>query len=287
MLEAPFRGSAALSAGLLTRAVLHGPRYRRVFPDVYAPADADLDLATRSRAAHLWANGLGVLGGYSAAELYAAPCAPPDAPAEVVQPGLHRRPPPGLLVHQHRLAAADRRMYRGLPLTTPARTAYDLARRLDLVEGVVAADALAGRFGFPAEALLEVAAREPRARGRRRVAEVVPHVEPLSDSPMETRLRLLLVLGGLPRPAAQHGIPDRRAHIVAAVDLAYPAHRIAIEYEGEEHFTRARSMKDVRRYTRLVDLGWRVYRYRSRDIYAEPARIVTEIRRALADRPPG
>jgi hypothetical protein len=32
-LNGPFRGSDALAAGLLTRGVLRGPRYRRLFPD--------------------------------------------------------------------------------------------------------------------------------------------------------------------------------------------------------------------------------------------------------------
>ena len=71
---------------------------------------------------------------------------------------------------------------------------------------------------------------------------------------------------------------------MAWIDLAYPEHRIAIEYQGEDHFTRRRSMTDTDRYTRLVDLGWRVYLYRSKDVYREPERIVAEIRRALGPR---
>ena len=34
----PFRGSAAVAAGLVTPNVLRGPRFRRVFPDVYVAA---------------------------------------------------------------------------------------------------------------------------------------------------------------------------------------------------------------------------------------------------------
>lgn len=85
----------------------------------------------------------------------------------------------------------------------------------------------------------------------------------------------------MPRPAVEYGIPGRRAYIVAHVDLAYPDQRIAIEYEGEEHLTRERAMRDVFRYTRLQDLGWRIYRYRARDILDEPERVVAEVRRAL------
>lgn len=281
VLDGPFRGSEAVRDGLLTPATLRGPRYRRVFPDVYVAANTPADLVLRSRAAHLWLAGRGVLGGYSAAAVYAAPCAPAQAPVEVITPSLHRHAPPGLTVHQDSLADDEHRRYAGLRLTTPIRTAYDLGRRLPKVEAVVALDALAGRFGFRPDELLTLSARHPRARGRRALPEIVRLAEPLAGSPMETRLRLLLELAGLPRPAVEFGIPDRRAHIVAHVDLAYPDQRIAIEYEGEEHFTRERAMRDVYRYTRLADLGWRVYRYRSRDVFGEPQRIVAEVRRAL------
>ena len=51
MVGGPFRGSEAVAAGLVTRHQLHGPRFRRVFPDVYVPAGADLSLLNRSLAA--------------------------------------------------------------------------------------------------------------------------------------------------------------------------------------------------------------------------------------------
>jgi hypothetical protein len=78
----PFRGTEALAQGVLTRARLRGPRYRRVFPDVYLPVAAPDDFATRSRAAYLLvAERGGVLAGYSAAVLLGADCAPLGAPA--------------------------------------------------------------------------------------------------------------------------------------------------------------------------------------------------------------
>ena len=284
--EGPFRGSEALVAGLVTAGALRGPKYRRLLPDVYAPADLEPNWEARANAAHVWLAGRGVLGGYAAAEIYAAHCAPLDAPAEVIMRTTCRHAPAGLVVHRYHLAPDETRTYRGLGLTTPVRTAYDLARRCEQVDGIVAVDALCGRFGFKPDELLTLARRYPGARGLRRLSAVVSLAEPLSESAMETRLRLVIVGGGLPRPVAQHCVSDRRAYVVACVDLAYPEHRIAIEYEGENHFTRERAMRDVYRYTRLQDLGWRVYRYRSRDVYRAPDRIVAEIRRALSRPPP-
>jgi hypothetical protein len=281
MLDGPFRGSDALASGLITPGVLRGPRFRRIFPDVYAPSDLTADLLMRSRAAHVWLAGDGVLAGYSAAEVYRAPCAPTDAPVEVIIPGRSRRAPPGITVRRDVLAGDERRHYEGLELTSPVRTAFDLARRNPLVEGVAAMDSLAGRFGFTPEEVLTLAARQPRARGIRRLAEVVANAEPLAESPMESRLRMLLVLGGLPRPVVQYTVLDDRGWQLATVDLAYPRQRIAIEYEGEEHFVRRRVIRDVGRGTRLVALGWRLFRYVSSDVYRTPARTVAQISDAL------
>src|SRR5688500_14399514 len=83
-LTRPFRGSAAVAAGLMTPGRLRGPRFQRLFPDVYAPADLEADLALRSAGAAVLVEGRGVLAGYSAAELLGASCSPADAPAEVL-----------------------------------------------------------------------------------------------------------------------------------------------------------------------------------------------------------
>jgi hypothetical protein len=58
-LSVPFRGSTAVAAGVLTPGVLRGRRYRRLFPDVYAPALLEVDLALRARAAGVLVAGRG------------------------------------------------------------------------------------------------------------------------------------------------------------------------------------------------------------------------------------
>lgn len=144
MLEGPFRGSEAVAGGLLTVGQLRGPGYQRLLPDVHAPSGLRRDLALRSRAAHVWLGGEGVLAGYAAAEIYRAACAPADAPVEVITQGRARRAPTGITVRRDRLADDEQRSYDGVRLTTPVRTAYDLARRASsLVEAVVAVDSLA------------------------------------------------------------------------------------------------------------------------------------------------
>ena len=151
-----FRGTAAVAAGRVTPAALRGPRFLRLFPDTYVRSGPDPpDLALRSRAAGLYVAGRGVLAGYSAAELLDPAGGPRDAPAEVTVPGGGQRDHVGLLVHRDGLAVDEIRRCGAIATTTAVRTAYDLARRLapdDLVEAVVALDALARVGRFPPSA---------------------------------------------------------------------------------------------------------------------------------------
>lgn len=98
---------------------------------------------------------------------------------------------------------------------------------------------------------------------------------------METRLRLLLVLAGLPRPVAQHPVQDPLTRTAVWLDLAYPDRRIGIEYEGGHHARPETVLRDAGRYTGLVDKGWRIHRYTKYEIRDEPDRVVAQIRRAL------
>lgn len=279
---AAFRGSLAVAAGLVTWDRLRGPTYRRLFPDVYAAAGpAPPDLALRSRAAYRLVEGRGVLSGWSAAEILGASCGSWDAPAEVTVPGRDQRAHPGLAVRRDRLHPGEITLVDDVRTTTPLRTAFDLGRLDDLVDAVVGVDALAHRYRFTPDLLLNFAARHRRARGVRRLPEVLTHADRKAMSPMETRLRMLLVLAGLPRPVAQHPVQDPGARTAVWLDLAYPDRRIGIEYEGEQHARPEDVLRDVGRYTGLVDAGWRVYRYTKYEIRDEPSRVVTQIRRAL------
>lgn len=288
LLPCPFRGgrsrsggAAAVAAGLVTKDVLRGPRFHRLFPDTYVAAEDEPTLAVRSLAAYRYVEGRGVLSGYSAAELLDASCGPPDAPAEVTVPGGPQRAHPGLLVHRDRLAPGEIIEVDGVRCTFPPRTAYDLARRGGLVERVVGVDALARRHGFTPDLLLNFLVHYPGMRGNDGIPEVLALADRGAGSPMETRLRLVLVLGGLPRPRTQWVVQDARARRAVWLDLAYPDHRVGIEFDGEEHLTPAGVRRDIARTTDLVDRGWRLYRYTADTVYGEPQRIVAQVGRAL------
>ena len=99
---------------------------------------------------------------------------------------------------------------------------------------------------------------------------------------METRLRLLLIRAGLPRPVLQHRLVDGRGFPIARLDLAYVAHRLGVEYDGQHHFEEPAVRKDLRRQNALRSLGWTLLRFNSDDLLRHPGRLVAEVRAALA-----
>jgi very-short-patch-repair endonuclease len=98
---------------------------------------------------------------------------------------------------------------------------------------------------------------------------------------METRLRLILVAGGLPRPVTQYEVRDRNGLFVARLDLAYPKYRLGIEYEGDHHRGRGVFQQDLRRLNALRACGWTVLRFAALDIYRNPDRVLATVRAAL------
>jgi very-short-patch-repair endonuclease len=280
----PFRGTEALASGRLSRGRLYGPRYRRVFPDVYLPAGVELDLAIRSRAAYLLVRDRdGVLAGYSAAVLLGADCAPADAPAEVLV-AANIRAHPGLLVRRGTVDEVDVTTAAGCRVTAPVRTAWDLARRLPLVEAVVSVDALARVGRFRPDVLLDRRATHPGAPGSGRLDEVVALTDPRAESAMETRLRVELVRAGLPAPAVQYEIADEHDSVLARVDLAYPAVKLAIECDGAGHDDPPRVERDRERDGLLASYGWDTLRVGEDGMGLRLVQTVSRVRRLLAVR---
>lgn len=121
-----FLGSEALRSGRLSRGQLRW-NYTAVHPDVYLHKDAQRTLAVNAAAASLWVPG-GIITGRAAAALHGAGFVDDDTPIEVI--GRSRRPRPGVIVRSERIAGDETTISAGIALSTPARSALDLARHL-------------------------------------------------------------------------------------------------------------------------------------------------------------
>jgi hypothetical protein len=282
---APFRGCEAVAAGLLTRRQLAGPTWQRLLPDVYLHRGAELDHRQWCAAAALVLPPGAAIGGASAAYVYGADVLPIDPPVQLSLPReLRLRPHPRLSICRAALAGGDVRRFGGLPVTSPLRTAYDLARGPDLTEAVVGVDALLYRRLVKVELLQAYTQDRLRWPGSAQVRRVLVLARTEVESPMESRLRLLLVLAGLPCPILQHEVYDRHGRFVARLDLAYRGHRLGVEYDGDHHRDRATFGRDAVRLNALRAVGWTVLRFTADDVLRHPERVVAQVRAALGQR---
>jgi DNA-binding beta-propeller fold protein YncE len=103
-------------------------------------AGTTLTALCRATAAWLWTGRSGVLAGRSAAALHGAKWVNDDAPAQILHRS--RRAPSGIDTWSDRFEDDEVQIVSGLPVTTPARTALDLACRLPVDDAVVAIDGL-------------------------------------------------------------------------------------------------------------------------------------------------
>lgn len=105
------------------------------------------------------------------------------------------------------------------------------------------------------------------------------------DSIMETRLRMLIVLAGLPEPTVGHVIRRDDGSWLHRIDLAYLGLLIAVEYDGRQHAANtAQWNKDIRRREDLENRGWRVIVVTAEGVYASPEETLERVRRILRDR---
>jgi very-short-patch-repair endonuclease len=102
-------------------------------------------------------------------------------------------------------------------------------------------------------------------------------LSPPASSPWK-RIRLIIVLDGLPVPALQHPVGPY------VLDLAYPPIRLAVEYDGEAHRTQRRAMRDLERQAYLSDAGWKVLRFTAAQVMRRPWWVAARIREELARR---
>jgi very-short-patch-repair endonuclease len=279
----PFRGSAAIRAGLITARQLTGPAWTRLYRDVYISAGVPVDLAVRCQAAALLLPAGAALSHDSAALLHNTFIAPLGSTRVHVSIPPRARMPrdDGLVVHRVLLEPTEIVRRCAVPVTRPARIAFDLGRSLEPVEAVVALDALLYQRVIRPDDLGAIADARTGWSGVDRFRRAARLARPHVESPMETRMRLRLVEGGLAEPTVQYTVLDSRGLFVARLDLAYERFRIGLEYDGDHHRERDTFRQDAARLNRLRLLGWTILRFTAADVLRFPERLVAQVSAAL------
>jgi Protein of unknown function (DUF559) len=169
----------------------------------------------------------------------------------------------------------------GLPVLHPV----DVRARRCAHLGAEAAVALgdAARRVAAAPELQSAVDRLPGRERRRRAQRVLALVRYRVDSPLETRLRLLLVAAGAPEPCCGAAVPPGD-HPVAWPDLSWPSVRVAVEVDGGHHRDQRQWQKDLGRRRVLEALGWPLVVVSGEDVLVRPAATVALVERALRDR---
>ncbi|MFD4293911.1 endonuclease domain-containing protein [Rhodococcus sp. NPDC058532] len=276
----PFSGARAVADGRLCRYRLR--HHRRLYPDTYVSRDVDVDASVRARAVWIWCRGRGVLAGRSAAALLGTKWIDPSAPGALAWTP-HRSPPPGIELYRERIPDDEMLERDGPRLTTAARTAFDLGRRLPLDEAVEMVDALYQATGLTRAALTAFTAAHSRARGIVQLRQVITLSDEGAESLWETRTRLAIVRDGLPRPESQVQVRDADGRWIGRVDLCWEKWRVIVEYDGDHHFDPEQRNRDVERWNALEAAGWRVIRVKARQLMRGRATLLRQIRAVLAE----
>lgn len=279
MKETPFVGTEAVDAGVLTERELRRS-CTRIYRNVYQRRGAGLTARDRAVAAWLWSGKKAVIAGTSAAALLGAEWVDPHGPAELITD--RKRPPSLIITRNETLLPGEVIEVGGLPITSPARTAFDLGRHPGLTRAVVLIDSLVRATGLAVEYIEPLIEAHRGARGLKQLRRVLPLVDAGAESPQETRTRLAIIAAGLPRPRTQIVVHNDWGAVVARIDMGWEKWRVGIEYDGAQHWTDPRiRANDIDRIAELERQGWRIVRVSADLLRNRPDVLIDRIRVAL------
>ena len=194
----PLTRAQALRRGY-TLKQLRGPKFLRLYRGVYLPVGQPATLLQRARGALLVAPPGAYASHHTAAQLWGA--VPPDNDETHINiPGKGTRTVrDGIAAHRAETTFPPTER-RGLPISAPVAVFLELAMlHLDLVALVVLGDSLVRRTRITTESLI-AAADGWSGRGARLARRAAALVRTGVDSAMESRLRMMIILAGLPEP---------------------------------------------------------------------------------------
>ena len=256
-----FLGREALGDGLPRRELRRW--YRPLFRGVYIPRSATPTLEDRATGAWLTSNRTGVIAGAAASALHGAKWVGDTEPIELLVG--ERRRQAGLIVRMDRIADDEVTIMTDMPVTTAARTAFDLGRYQTRFTAMARMDALMRAAPYRRGEVSMLMQRYGPVRGVCQLRELLPLVDPGAQSPKESWLRLLLIDNGFPVPETQIPVLDGDVPF-AFLDMGWRDIQLAVEYDGDQHRTdRKQYIKDRRRLPEVERRGWEVIRVLAED----------------------
>ncbi|MFI6298232.1 DUF559 domain-containing protein [Nonomuraea sp. NPDC050790] len=184
---------------------------------------------------------------------------------------------PGSQVYELSLPPADTTTFRGTRLTTPERTALDCAQTLPRIEGIAIVDQFLRRG-------VKIAGLRTRAVPLTHLLQTLDMADSGAASPRESRLRVAFMEAGLPRPATQIHVPLPGARH-AYLDMGWPDHHLAVEYDGREHHSSpADRTRDATRRASLKSVGWHVIPVRRDVVPARMGDLLEQVANSLIER---
>jgi very-short-patch-repair endonuclease len=183
----------------------------------------------------------------------------------------------GIIVHRSRTdLAVDAFKWRGVPVTSPARTIVDIAPALSLNDLARAFHEAGIRYGTTPDAVERVLRRRPTSPGARKLRRVIHGDVHVSLSALEKRFLRLLRDAGLPLPISNK---------IAAggyVDCRWPDHKLIVELDGYRYHSSRHAWERDRRRERVARAaGYEFRRYTYGDVFEHPRLMMRELRQLL------
>ena len=263
---------------------LHSGAWMLAAPGVYRAATVEASFLQRCLTGSLWAAPAGLVSRDSAGAVWSYEGVTRPRRIDITFPKRGRPAPNGCGFRVHwtnDLPDEDRALVDGIALTSPLRTALDLAwDRSDLGFELILEDALRRRLFTPTQ-LVDRADRycgsgvDGSARVRRLVAARGPTT---TDSGWELRLVRVLTRAGFPEPTRQ--IPIRTSLGVLHPDVGFPGPpAVVFEYDSERwHSSVRQRQRDARRRNALRAVGVTVVEVNAATLRS-PAGFIALVRR--------
>lgn len=226
--------------------------------------------------------------------------------AHVTHPGARVRSVGGVRIHASALPAGHTVVLQGIPVTSPARTAIDIARMSSLPQALICIDALLRRTIEASDhdgvgvrlAVLDAQAREAAREPLRKVMadmkgwpglpvarRALELSDPGAESPLESESRGVFIEHGLPVPEC--GVPVEGVDgLLYWADMVWREHRVIGECDGALKYADPDALyREKLRQEALERAGWRVIRWRYAEILRHQQRLIDRLTWGLFEAP--